>query len=181
MGSVGCSVCLSYPFPAGCQDIAPLFGAVLSTMLRPRSGRGHRAPWDGQAGSSRAATRHRRQQIPQDTWLVAEIPFISLNCVTSNTAGGRISVDLSYWGWRVQNLAEKIYHARKIIAVVSAIYRREGQRHSAPSLPASGHRAPQNGAGIVGKTRWGARVAGAVLIPSVGCGRVVTVPWQPGP
>lgn len=79
-------------------------------------------------------------QIPQDTRLVAEIPFISLNCITSNTAGGRISVDLSYWGWRVQNLAEKIYHARKIIAVVSAIYRREGQQRSAPSLPASGHR-----------------------------------------
>lgn len=37
-------------------------------------------------------------QIPRDTQLVAEIPFISLNCVTSNTAGGRFSVDLSYWG-----------------------------------------------------------------------------------
>lgn len=120
-------------------------------------------------------------QISQDTWLVAEIPFISLNCVTSNTAGGRISVDLSYWGWRVQNLAEKIYHARKIIAVVSAIYRREGQRRSVPNLPASGHRAPRNGAGIVGKTRWGTRVARAMLIPSVGCGRVLTVPWQRGP
>lgn len=120
-------------------------------------------------------------QIPQDTWLVAEIPFISLNCVTSNTAGGRISVDLSYWGWRVQNLAEKIYHARKIIAVVSAIYRREGQRRSAPSLPASGHRALRNGAGMVGKTRWGARLSRAMLIPSAGCARVVTVPWQRRP
>lgn len=178
---MGCSGGLSHPFPTVCQDITPLFWSVPSTMLQPRSEYGHRPPWDGQAGSSRPATRTADTQIPQDTWLVAEIPFISLNCVTSNTAGGRISVDLSYWGWRVQNLAEKIYHARKIIAVVSAIYRREGQRRSAPSLPASGHRDPRNGASIEGKTRWGARVARAMLIPSVGCRRVVTVPWQRGP
>ncbi|RLV98793.1 hypothetical protein DV515_00010478, partial [Chloebia gouldiae] len=44
---------------------------------------------------------------------------------------------------------------------------REGQWRSAPSLPASGHRAPRNGAGIVGKTRWGACVARAILIPSL--------------
>lgn len=105
VGGVGRSGSLRHPFPAGCQDITPLFGAVLS----PRCSCPGVAVGTGRRGTGRltATTRHRRHKSPKTHWLVAEIPFISLNCVTSNTACGRISVDLSYWGWRVQNLAEK--------------------------------------------------------------------------
>lgn len=136
MGTVGCSGCLS-PRSQRAARTSPLsWGQFSPGCSSPGVGVG-----TGHRGMGRLAARvpspPTLTQISQDTWLVAEIPFISLNCVTSNTAGGRISVDLSYWGWRVQNLAEKIYHARKIIAVVSAIYRREGQRRSVPSLPAS--------------------------------------------
>lgn len=80
-------------------------------------------------------------QIPRDTWLVAEIPFISLNCITSNTAGGRFSVDLSYWGLASTKPGRKnLSCTENYCCSICYLQYRQGQRRSAPCLPGQGTR-----------------------------------------
>lgn len=80
-------------------------------------------------------------QIPRDTQLVAEIPFISLNCITSNTAGGRFSVDLSYWGLASTKPGRKnLSCTENYCCSICYLQYRQGQRRGAPCLPGQGTR-----------------------------------------
>lgn len=179
LGAPGASAA---PIPAGCPGIsAPCFGAdVFSVMLLPQGCPGHH-------GTGRLAARipcpaltcHHPPppvQISRDTRLVAEIPFISLNCVTSNTAGGRFSVDLSYWGLSSTKPGRKnLSCTENYCCSICYLQYRQGQRRGAPCLLGQGTWCCRGKApALRGKPEplrprwWGACVAGAMLFPCVG-------------
>lgn len=115
-------------------------GAVLGARgarTHPPLGLGKVMPLGHGSTGWDSTTRPPPVQMPRDTRLVAEIPFISLNCVTSNTAGGRFSVDFSYWGLASTKPGRKNLSSctENYCCSVCYLQERRGQRRGAAPAP----------------------------------------------